>query len=780
MGNRIDKNKKVREKRIKSNSVKAEEKGKKRSEDPAKVETRNGKEAPNSKAAKKNAKEDKQNKPSFFARLFGWRKKSDNSISEESLKIFRVKAQEILKKMEPNSDSDMGTVTAAKLMETLLSRLDSLFVSSSEQNKSCEKIIKDRESNIVTNDDSNPIESVAEEHTESINYAPSDKQGEESDNNEEVYRTTIDNLNKEKESLQEKNNSLEQQLSDLKDEIELLTEESKKHPEIHNAEDGFNSDTSHAEKEELKTEKEDSKSEKGKNKTEKEESDKEKNIDGECELENLKKLLNEAETKSQTFELNANESKRLLDEANQKLKEKAKVEAKLETANKKVADLEFNRKELEGKLIAAEGELSKVKGELEGVKQEKLDFEKESKTLNQQIEALKNSDTGKLCSEIEELKKNHEDELNAKLNEIDNKQKEIEELKVTISDDNEKINKLHGSIKDLEEKLKVLKEKIGDMDEEIKKSNSEISDLKNIRKLKDIETERLQKEKKILDDKVEEQNSVINDKEKTIESKVSEIKDLNLKITDLKSTVNGLEKTVDNKDKEIENGIKKLSLKEKELESSNTEILKSLDEAANAVNISVDNVLALLTEGGYETGIGDMADTCEEDENGMRRYFGRIAKSIREIDHKSMRNIKEYRFVLTKIIESDLEEGMGGVILPIARTCAYGRLPFMRDNRGEDNMKLDGAKLTKIEAGLHTLLAHVGIELIVPVPFVDKIDEGDFEDGTGNVPNLDYICPNSRSHLDRVDRENLTDVVTDIISVGYRKEGKIVKAVVLK
>lgn len=95
-------------------------------------------------------------------------------------------------------------------------------------------------------------------------------------------------------------------------------------------------------------------------------------------------------------------------------------------------------------------------------------------------------------------------------------------------------------------------------------------------------------------------------------------------------------------------------------------------------------------------------------------------------------------------------------------------------------MKLDGAKLTKIEAGLHTLLAHVGIELIVPVPFVDKIDEGDFEDGTGNVPNLDYICPNSRSHLDRVDRENLTDVVTDIISVGYRKEGKIVKAVVLK
>lgn len=35
-------------------------------------------------------------------------------------------------------------------------------------------------------------------------------------------------------------------------------------------------------------------------------------------------------------------------------------------------------------------------------------------------------------------------------------------------------------------------------------------------------------------------------------------------------------------------------------------------------------------------------------------------------------------------------------------------------------------------------------------------------------------------HLDGVDREDVSDVVTDIISVGYRKGNKTVKAVVLK
>lgn len=190
--------------------------------------------------------------------------------------------------------------------------------------------------------------------------------------------------------------------------------------------------------------------------------------------------------------------------------------------------------------------------------------------------------------------------------------------------------------------------------------------------------------------------------------------------------------------------------------------------------------MKLLDEGGYEIGFGEMADTCEEDEATTRKYFGRVAKGISDIDVQPMRNTSEYMEAVSKVIEADLEQGMEGIILPLARTCAYARLPFMRDNRGEDNMRLDGAKLTRIASGLNSLLAQVGIELIVPVPFADKIDEGDYEDGQGNVPNLDYICPNSRSHLDGVDREDISDVVTDIISVGYRKGDKTVKAVVLK
>ena len=70
--------------------------------------------------------ETEQPKLSFWARLFGGgKKKSDSSIDQTTMDAYRASAQEIIQKMEP--DSDLGKLSAADLMDLLLDKLNSAY-----------------------------------------------------------------------------------------------------------------------------------------------------------------------------------------------------------------------------------------------------------------------------------------------------------------------------------------------------------------------------------------------------------------------------------------------------------------------------------------------------------------------------------------------------------------------------------------------------------------------------------------------------------------------------
>ena len=70
--------------------------------------------------------ETEQPKLSFWARLFGGgKKKSDSSIDQTTMDAYRASAQEIIQKMEP--DSDLGKLSAADLMGLLLDKLNSAY-----------------------------------------------------------------------------------------------------------------------------------------------------------------------------------------------------------------------------------------------------------------------------------------------------------------------------------------------------------------------------------------------------------------------------------------------------------------------------------------------------------------------------------------------------------------------------------------------------------------------------------------------------------------------------
>ena len=719
--------------------------------------------------------ETEQPKLSFWARLFGGgKKKSDSSIDQTTMDAYRASAQEIIQKMEP--DSDLGKLSAADLMDLLLDKLNSAYETAPAQPAAETIIAQPTEEATVTAVSEVPVDMVTRSDYDALS-AQLQKLDADLQEADLVHK-------REKVDWEKEKKDLEAQIQGFKEATEA-TEATQ-----------ATAATEATQATDLKDLKD-------------------LNASLNAELDSLKEKLSQAETKNKNLQDQADKDKGLLDKAKEQLKAMPTLEAKVNEAEKARAGVEAERDnlsneagDLRNKLKSAEKtlesarnardtaitELQSARKELDKATQEIENLNQYITTLNTEIETLKDSDTGKLQAEIdtlnsekdslnqsiEDLKQANGKEIEAKQAEIDEKQKQIDELNGTVSKKEGTIAELNGKIEEINETVTGLNAKVAEKKQEIEGKNSEISDLNKAAKLQKKAYDDLAAEKKDLDDRISKQETSINEKEKTIASKDAEIKELNSKVDGLNASVKKLEDTVAGKEKEIEKGIETIAAKDEELKASAAEISKSLEEAAKRVNGCADQVMKLLDEGGYEIGFGEMADTCEEDEATTRKYFGRVAKGISDIDVQPLRNTSEYMEAVSKVIEADLEQGMEGIILPLARTCAYARLPFMRDDRGEDNMRLDGAKLTRIASGLNSLLAQVGIELIVPVPFADKIDEGDYKDGQGNVPNLDYICPNSRSHLDGVDREDVSDVVTDIISVGYRKGNKTVKAVVLK
>lgn len=197
-------------------------------------------------------------------------------------------------------------------------------------------------------------------------------------------------------------------------------------------------------------------------------------------------------------------------------------------------------------------------------------------------------------------------------------------------------------------------------------------------------------------------------------------------------------------------------------------VANCVKETATSVKAYLDQLTQLLTDGGYEKGVGEMAETCAEDETANRSMLQKLCGKIEAIDLSSIKDTAEYLDKVESVLREDIINGGAGLFLPLVRLCSYARIPFMRDDRGDDHMTLDASKLAKIESAIKGLFALVDISFITPLPFVDKLSEGDFVNAEGSVPNLEYICPNVRSRLNGVDRVNKSDIITDIVLVGYR------------
>lgn len=373
-------------------------------------------------------------------------------------------------------------------------------------------------------------------------------------------------------------------------------------------------------------------------------------------------------------------------------------------------------------------------------------------------------------------KQTKNDELSAEISAL--KELDSAKLQEALNEANETIGTLNGEKADLqsqlEAKVKELqemtgiaegrKEKLDAVTAELKEVKKELSDTKTAKGLTEKKLKATQEKAANLDSKLTATMEDFNDlsgrydaltrENNANAAEVVRLKDvekvLNTNITTLTATT---------------------SAQAEEIAAKETHIGNMQAQTKTMITATMKRLIAQLDIGGYEKGIGDLADTCSDDEYIMLKKAQELGTKLENVATCGNDDAVSIVERIGKVIVDDLQAGNEGFILPMTRTCAYAYVPFMLDNRGEDNIQLVKARLATIENCIKKILGYFGIELIIPVPFVDKLEDGDYEK-CETISNLEYICPNVRAHLERVDRKNKTNIVADIVEVGYKIDGE--------
>ncbi|MDE6754204.1 MAG: hypothetical protein K2J82_06300 [Muribaculaceae bacterium] len=505
------------------------------------------------------------------------------------------------------------------------------------------------------------------------------------------------------------------------------------------------------------------------------------------EIENLKKQITELRKKK---DAEVEEKKNL---RKQKDREISDLKEELQRKNSQIDSLKKERdklsdnesqanrelddriKSLEEKNLEIQLSLDQKEKELEEL-QKKHDESVENgkqaaniiKTLREENKQLKETDAGKLRDSLDKAKEEI-NSLNERISKHDeivaSKDTEISTLKAAIADKEKECEKLTSDIQELKENISSKDKEINNLNSQLHDKEEEIKDLNKTTNLQLKEIEKLNNENSSKDRKIDEL-------QKEQEELTSELEQALSGIDNLKSVVTEKDNQINTNIKDIEELNIRIEGLNTDLSAANIRADKSVSEFRSSVLNEAKKVLEILDEGKYELGHGEMGETCADDEESNKRRFSKIVNKLESLKPEEYPTVGNMQAALLVILSEEVNKEAEGTITPLARLCAYSRLPFMRDDQGEDYMRLDYAKLSKLEKYLTKMLALVGIELIIPTPFCDNVKEGDFEYRPGEIPNLDYICPNSRQHLDKVDRLDTDNIITDIVCVGYRIPGQ--------
>ena len=455
-----------------------------------------------------------------------------------------------------------------------------------------------------------------------------------------------------------------------------------------------------------------------------------------------------------------------------------------------------------------------------------LELTKENNTLKEEKEKLESTNTG-LNTELKELRKECTDLKTAnttltntlkeekeklegaktKLNELTREYANLENAKENLTEEYNKFKTAHDQYKVYCEELEA--SEVGQLDAKIK----ELQEAKTAveQKLEEIQTakETVDQQLQEAGKTIENQKGALQEKKKAIKTLTSTIEKQEEQIGDLTTTNNGLnteiekqrnelavrQATIDRQTEEIgklekdkdslqeENtvlnrtveGLKqekeKLTQAKKEAEQElgkKTELICAERDDFAKIMMSLTNKLSAAAA---EDFLGCCDDKFEDNRTSLQE---KVLKSIRRLE-REMAEIKPENYASRDelaeayhtLIKSQFDEPSG--LTRIAQWYAYSQVAFMVDKDRADGLFIYQEKVRDMYRLAVSLMGHVGLEYCLPALYTEHLSgNSPYDDVTGQRQlNIEYMCPTARRRKENIDCVDSSQVIIDIVEVGY-------------
>ena len=167
----------------------------------------------------------------------------------------------------------------------------------------------------------------------------------------------------------------------------------------------------------------------------------------------------------------------------------------------------------------------------------------------------------------------------------------------------------------------------------------------------------------------------------------------------------------------------------------------------------------------------NLKSQCEDNQSLLRGAFKKLLKQLQGAEQAD-----DYEMLyknVQQMIEKDMqdEHGLANVL---SRYYAYSCLPFMTDRSREYGMRIDHVLMMKAFNALCHVVNQYGLQLIVPNLFADRIDDGQYQDCTGETyGDLENMCPGVANYVLEISNSDKQHYITDLVQIGYKKDEEI-------
>lgn len=490
-------------------------------------------------------------------------------------------------------------------------------------------------------------------------------------------------------------------------------------------------------------------------------------------IEDLKKqveTVQDLEKANKELEENSNIYKTDLEKQKN---DNSSLRTQVKDLNKNINDLNIKNNDLSGELNKLQGAYSDLEGSYGSLHDNHVKLSKTYQECKELCEKLKESEVGQLSAELTAKENEIKALSEAKENALKEKEKEITALSEAKENAEADKVKTEGLLETARQTIESHKNKLEEERATVKELRLTVASREEDIQRLNSQAEKDSNEIHRLNTELDNRKNIITEKDKEIEQLGKDNATLQTEKENLEQTVSGLEKDKASLTEANEVANQQLSEKADFIRSERNEFAKTMMSLAKALSEASAKDFLGCCDNGFESNRVSLQEK-------VAKPIRAFEREMAEIDPEKYTSRDELVDAYHALVKAQFDEASG--LTRIAQWYAYSHVAFMADEDRSDGLFIRQQEINDIYDLAVKLMGNVGIAYSLPALYAERFPEnGKYDDVTGQRQlNIEYMCPTARNHKENIDSTDISQVIIDVVEVGYtdskgnRKKSRVI------